>query len=115
MTTSAILEKRTSESIQYDINCAFQLDAGEIITGTPAFSADQAGLVFGTASVNTQALNYDDGTTAAAGKVIQIRISGGVIKAGQTEQIYTIRAVFSTSMGNTREATVMLNINDAVA
>lgn len=114
MINSAILEKRTSESIQYDFNCSFLLDSGEVITGTPVLSADQQGLVFGSPSVNAQAINYDDGTIAAIGKVIQVRVSGGLIPSGQTSQIYTIRAIFSTSTGNTREATVLLNITNLV-
>lgn len=114
MINSATLEKRTSESIQYDINCSFLLDSGETVTGIPVISADQSGLVLGAATVNAAIINYDDGTSAAIGKVIQVRISGGLIPFGQTSQLYTIRAVFTTSSSNTREATVLLNVTNLV-
>lgn len=112
MTTSAILEKRTSESIKYDINCSLLLDADETISGSATFTASATGLVFGSSNVNSQPLTYDDGTTVAVGKVLQVRISAGTIPAGQTSQTYTIHAVFSTSSGNTREATVLLMVTD---
>jgi hypothetical protein len=112
MSTAAILEKRTSESIKYDINCALLLDSSETITGLPVMSSDAAGLSFGTPNINPIAITYDDGSVAGIGKVIQVMISAGTIPTGQTQQIYTVRAVFSTSSGNTREATVLLMVSN---
>lgn len=112
MTSSAILEKRTSESILYDINCIPLLDAVETISSVASIASDQVGLVFGAPAVNVVAIAYDDGTTAAIGKVIQVRISAGAIPVGHSEQIYIILAIFLTNSGNTREATVRLSVID---
>lgn len=116
---TAILEKRTSETVWYDFDCTDLLNASETITGTPAVTADQSGLTFGTAVVNSQAITYPDGRVAAIGKVARVQIGGGTIPAGskladgRAGQQYTIRAKFSTTDGsNQREATVLLNVTD---
>jgi hypothetical protein len=104
------LEKRTSENIWYDIDCTNILDAAELIASITSIAGDQTGLTFTGQQVNTVAINYPDGTTGAIGKVIMVQISGGTIPVGQTVNPYTVRAIFFTNEGNTREATVILNI-----
>lgn len=110
MSNTYILEKRTSEVIWYDIDCSNLLDIGEIITSIDSITADQSGLVFHAPAVNSAPVTFPDGVTAATGKVISVQISAGVIPHGSTNQIYTIRPLFSTNEGNTREATVLLNV-----
>lgn len=112
MKTAAILEKRTSESIGYDINCSQLLNSAETISGSISISSDTTGLTFGLPVANSQVIAYDDGSTAAIGKVVQVRISAGTIPTGKTERIYTLRVLFSTSDGNTREATVLLKVTN---
>ena len=109
---SYILEKRTSEAIYYDIDCTYILDALEVITSVTSVEADQLGLSLLGPAINADPITFPDGTVAAIGKVISVQISEGVIPAPQINQLYTIRALFTTNEGNTREATVLLNVTD---
>jgi len=112
MSNTYILEKRTSETIWYDIDCTQLLDTLEIIETIESITADQTGLVFLAPAVNGLPVTFPDGITAAAGKVISVQISGGTVPIGSTNQIYTIRPLFVTNEGNTREATVLLNVTN---
>jgi hypothetical protein len=107
-----VLEKRTSESIFYDLDCTQILDATEVITSITSIESDQEGLVFDNWAVNAVPITFPDKVVAAIGKVISVQISGGVIPAPQVNQLYTIRALFETSKYNTREATVLLNVTN---
>jgi hypothetical protein len=107
-----ILEKRTSEIIFYDLDCTNILDATETITDITDITSDQVGLEFDNWAVNTVAITFPDKTVGAAGKVISVQISGGIIPNPQVNQLYTIRALFDTSKYNTREATVLLNVTN---
>ena len=107
-----ILEKRTTESIWYDIDCTHILDTTEIITSITSITADQEGLVFLAPAINVVPVTFPDGITAAIGKVISVQISEGTIPTGATNQIYTIRPLFDTSDGNIRESTVLLNVTN---
>lgn len=109
---SYVLEKRTSESIFYDIDCTNILEVLETITSITSILADQVGLVFAGQAINAVPVTFSDGYSAAIGKVISVQISGGVIPTPQVNQLYTIRALFVTSEGNTREATVLLNVTN---
>lgn len=109
---SYILEKRTSESIWYDIDCTYILDTLETITTITSVTADQAGLVLLGPAVNPSPVIFPDGQTAATGKCISVQISEGIIPDPQINQLYTIRAIFETTDGNTREATVLLNVTN---
>jgi hypothetical protein len=110
---AAILEKRTSEDVWYDIDCTDALNEDETIVSVASVEADEEGLTFGAPAVNAEDIEYSDGRVGAEGKVIQVKIAGGIIPAGKRAKQYTIRAVFSTSAGdNTREATVLLNVTD---
>jgi hypothetical protein len=109
---SYVLEKRTSEIIFYDIDCTNILDTIETIISITSFSADQTGLTFAGQAINSVPVDFPDGYSAAIGKVISVRISGGVIPTPQVNQLYTIRALFVTSESNTREATVLLNVTN---
>jgi len=75
-------------------------------------TADQQGLVFAGPAINSAPVSFPDGITAPAGKVISVQISEGVVPTGSTNQIYTIRPLFDTNEGNTREATVLLNVTN---
>lgn len=107
-----VLEKRTSEAIFYDLDCTQILDDLEVIQTITTITADQVGLTFANQAINASPVTFSDGVTAAAGKVISVKISGGVIPAPQVNQLYTIRAKFTTSKNNTREATVLLNVTN---
>lgn len=112
MSSTFILEKRTSETIWYDIDCTNLLDVTETITSITSVTADQSGLVFTAPAVNSAPVTFPDGSTALAGKVISVQISAGVVPSGSTNQIYTIRPLFVTSESNIREATVLLNVTN---
>ena len=112
MTNTYILQKRTSENIWFDIDCTNLLDANEIILSVTSITSDQTGLVFTAPAINSTPVSFSDGTTAAIGKVISVYISSGIVPTGATNQIYTIRPVFTTSEDNIREATVLLNVTD---
>ena len=107
-----ILEKRTTESIYYDLDCTGILEPTEIIETIISIEADQLGLVFDNWAVNSVPITFPDKTVGLAGKVISVQISGGIIPATQVNQLYTIRALFDTSTYNTREATVFLNVTN---
>jgi hypothetical protein len=109
---SYVLEKRTSESIFYDIDCTNILDVLETITSITSVAADQEGLDFAGQAINSVPVDFPDGYSAAIGKVISVQISGGAIPTPQVNQLYTIRALFVTSESNTREATVLLNVTN---
>lgn len=107
-----VLEKRTSESIFYDIDCTLLLDPLEVIDTIISIAADQAGLVFAGEAVNPDPITLPDGSIVGAQKAISVQISEGVIPSPQINQLYTIRALFNTSENNTREATVLLNVTN---
>lgn len=109
---SYVLEKKTSEAIFYDIDCTNILDIGETIISITSILADQVGLVFDGQAINPIPVVFSDGYSAAIGKVISVKISGGVIPTPQINQLYTIRALFVTSEENIREATVLLNVSN---
>jgi hypothetical protein len=107
-----ILEKRTSETIYYDIDCTLILNTGETITTVISVEADQEGLVILAPAVNGAPVVFPDGTIGAIGKVISVQISEGTIQPKQINQLYTIRAIFNTTLGNIREGTVLLNVTN---
>ena len=107
-----ILEKRTTESIWYDIDCTNILDTNEIITSITSITSDQTGLVFTAPAINSAPVTFPSGITAAIGKVISVYISGGIVASGSTNQVYTIRTIFNTSEDNIRESTVLLNVTN---
>jgi len=108
-----ILEKRTFDRATFDIDCSSLLDADEVITSVTAVTADQGGFTFGTPSVNTDEVEYEEeNRTVAAGKVIQVRIEDGTLPEGKTELMCTIRARFVTSLNPRLEATVLLRLTD---
>ena len=109
---SYVLEKRTSESITYDIDCTNILDPLETILPITSILSDQLGLVFSGYAINSVPVTFPDGYIAAIGKVISVQISGGIIPTPQVNQLYTVRALFVTSEANIREATVLLNVTN---
>jgi len=107
-----ILEKRTTEVIWYDIDCTHILDPNEIITSITSITSDQTGLTFAGQAINSVPVTFPDGVIAEIGKVISVQISGGTVPSGATNQFYTIRPLFVTNEGNTREGTVILNVTN---
>jgi len=107
-----ILEKRTTEEIWFDIDCTNILNDSEIIASISSIDSDQAGLIFLGEAINPNPVNFSDGHQAKAGSVISLQIKGGIIQASQTNQLYTIRAVFVTNESNIKEATVLLNVTN---
>lgn len=112
MTNTYVLEKRTTESIWYDIDCTNLLETAEIIDSITSVTSDQTGLTFLGPATNPVPITFPDGVVAPARKVISVQISGGTIEPPQINQLYTIRALFHTNEGNTREATVLLNVTN---
>ena len=106
-----VLEKRTYDNRVFDILCAALLDSGETVVSATV-TADQGAMTFGSATVNSGALTYSDGTIAAAGTVVQVRVSGGTIPLTQGELLCTLRARAATSSGGQLEATVQLRLTD---
>jgi len=107
-----ILEKRTAESIYYDLDCTAILDVAETIETITSIEADQNGLELANWAINAAPITFPDKTVGLTGKVISVQISGGIIPGPQVNQLYTIRALFTTTTYNTREATVFLNVTN---
>jgi hypothetical protein len=112
MTNTYILQKRTTEDIWYNIDCTNLLEPLETITTVTGITSDQTGLTFSGAAINNTPITFPDGYVALPGKVISVFISDGIVLDGETNQIYTIRPVFTTNAGNTRESTVLLNVTN---
>jgi hypothetical protein len=114
-----ILEKRSSDSRRFDIDCSLLLNVGETISSVSSSSASPATtppIVFGTPVINPSQTTYTDAwdntRTVPAGQVIQVQISGGAIPSTARTQRYTLRFVLATSQNPAIEATVVLNLND---
>lgn len=107
-----VLEKRTYDRRVYTIDCTKLLDAAETITSVTTVTADQGALAFETPIVNTVAIAMPDGSTAAIGKAIQVRIDDGAIPAGQLHLNCTVRLRMVTNLDPRLEATVLLRLND---
>lgn len=100
------LEKYPTESVTFEIDCSGQLAASELITGEVQMSADPAltgddALAFRLPVVNSSPITYGPGKTVPAGKIVQVRISGGSVPNGQRQRAYSVLATFETSLGNT--------------
>jgi len=109
-----MLEKYPGESALFDIDCSELLAAGETITGTPTVAGlpnvSPDALTFGSPVVNVTAVTYPDGRTVAAGKVVQVRISGGTALNTKDPRRYAVTATFTTSLNNTLVAKALLNV-----
>lgn len=111
------LEKRSSESVLYDIDLSMLLATTETVSSVTAIVAEPTGaLVFGSPNINGSTQTYTDayGTTrtAAPGKVVQVQISGGTIPTGAQVQDYVIRCKVVTNLNPLVEGTVRLRVND---
>jgi hypothetical protein len=121
-----ILEKRSYDSRVYDLICTRLLPLGVTIALVNQVLSEpvSAGLIIGSAVVNTQPNSYYDNNgnlllTAPPGTVIQVKISGGVLPLGSGGQtiaalMCTIRAQFTDTEGNNVEATALLNLTNYV-
>lgn len=122
MTNPSILEKFPAESLLFDLNCTEDLADGETITTSPTPIAmshlptltGADALTFGTPAVNASTTTYPDGTTAPAGKAIQVRIAGGSVPTGEAARLYTVLATFISSSGNVIVARGKLAVRDPV-
>lgn len=109
------LEKYPGENVTFQINCSAMLAADETILGTPEMSAlpvmtGADALQFEPALVNTESVTFQDRATAAAGKVVQVKIRGGGVDAKQPGRIYSVLATFTTNKGNTMVARVPMRV-----
>ncbi|MEJ7685638.1 MAG: hypothetical protein WKG52_00810 [Variovorax sp.] len=111
---SQVLDKRTADSRQYDIDCSLLLAPGETITSITAVTADQGGLAFSTPAANDVAVTYPDGRVVPIAKVVQVLITAGAIPAGSQELVCTIRALLVTNLNPALEATVLLRLTDTI-
>ena len=109
-----ILEKRTWDRRTYAIDCTKLLDASETILSAGAVSADQGSLVFGAPMVNTAPVAFPDGSTAAIGKAVQLRIDDGTLPAGVVRLNCTVRIPLVTTQDPRLEATVILRLTNDV-
>lgn len=115
-----MLEKRTSESKTFDIDCSGLLGPGEVVQSVTSITAEPTtspALTFGTPQISGGDTEYKDQRTGVeytvpAGQVVRVRISGGKIPAGRTSQKYTIRLVFASNVDPAIEATVVLLLTD---
>lgn len=115
-----VLDKRSSESRLYDLDCSLDLASGEVITSVSIITAEPVtspAIVFGIPVVNVAPVSYTNQTTgivriAPIGTVIQVNISGGKIATGRQVQDYILRAKFATNLSPAIEATVRLRLND---
>lgn len=105
------LEKRSSESIFYSIDCSDLVDASETISSITSIADDSSTLIFGTPAVSGAPTEFLDGRTVPAGQVVIVQISGGT-PGSAISTLYTIRCKFVTSESNRREATVLLRVKD---
>ena len=111
------LEKRSAESVAYDLDFSQLLAAGETIASVTALIAEPVTptpLTFGAGVVNTSAVTYAD-HVAAIGTVVQVRISGGMVKPTLQVQDYIVRCRVVTSVNPVVEGTVRLQLNDMPA
>ena len=111
------LEKRSAESVTYDLDFSQLLAAGETIASVTALIAEPVTptpLTFGAGVVNTLAVTYAD-HVAAIGTVVQVRISGGMVKPTLQVQDYIVRCRVVTSVNPVVEGTVRLQLNDTPA
>lgn len=113
------LEKRSSESVRFDIDCSILLATGETINSVTSSSASPTtspALVIGTPTINPSPVVYVDqfgsSRTAPARTVVQAQISGGAIAASAQVQEYVLRFVMVTTINPALEATVRLRLND---
>ncbi|HEY9239659.1 MAG TPA: hypothetical protein VIP10_12525 [Burkholderiaceae bacterium] len=117
-TMTNVCDKRTTEELTFTIDCTSLLDAGETILSVAGITADEGDLVLSSAAKNTLPVITKDGRTIAAGKALQVQISGGVIPAGRPWQMCYVRPQFSTTLDGSatynpkREATVVLRLID---
>lgn len=116
------LQKRSSETVRFDVDCSRLLGATETISSVTSMAYEPAtvpALTFGASSVNSVAQTYTDefGSTRTApiGQVIQVPISGGFIAAGAQVRDYVLRFVMATNLNAAVEATVRLKLNDTPA
>jgi hypothetical protein len=111
-----IIEKRSSETLPYDLVCASMLASGETISAaqTPTYDANTgSALTFSVPSINATAKTYADGSVAPIGTVITVQIGGGSIPAGMPYLDYLVRVKFTTNVvGVVREATARLRVQD---
>jgi hypothetical protein len=104
-----ILEKTSTDNRVFDLDMSDLLDSAETISAIGSVTDDDMALTFGTAAVNPSPVTYPDGTTAATGKVVQVKIGGGSASHGKN---YIVRANVTTSHGNTIQAVAQLRVDD---
>lgn len=113
------LEKRSSESTRFDIDCSALLAVGETISSVTSATltpTTSPALVIGSPTINASPNTYTDpfgaSRVAPTGTVIQVQISGGLIPSSLTSQDYVLRFLMVTSLNPAVEATVKLRLID---
>ena len=119
MTGLRHIEKRSSEHVLHDIDCSHILAVGEIIANITSLTVEPVtvppitlGVPVLNASPATYTDRYGSTTTAPAGTVIQVAISGGTVPTGRQVQDYTVRARFATALNPAIEAVLRLRVRD---
>lgn len=116
VTAPEILEKQPGESTVYyvDFTPLLRKDASgalsETLSGSPTVTFTPSGLTIASEAVNSVAIVRQDnsGNEIAIGAAVQFRVSGG------TDQVlYTGEVSCGTTLTNTREVDVKLQVRDA--
>lgn len=111
-TKQQVFEKRTWDQRTIVVNCTDFLDTSETIASIASVAADQGGITFGTPVVNATPVTFPDGSTAAIGKAVQVRVLNGAIPAGQLTLNCTTRLHLVTTIDPQLEATFIVRLND---
>lgn len=107
-----MLEKYPGERAIFYINCTALLGSGETITGVPTLVGypKTPALTFESVAVNNSSSTLPDGTVVAAGKLINVTISGGQSDTDKEARPYSVVATFTTSAGNTLVSKSLLSV-----
>lgn len=108
------LEKRTYDERLFNLSMSPLLSPSETISGVQEVVVDAGGVTFGTPAVNDQPVTLDDGTVEAIGKVVQVKVIGGMVPAGSRILRTLLRVRCVTSSGDKVEGTFPLKLTDLV-
>lgn len=110
----APLDKRSSETIDYDIDCSKLLGPGVTLASVAAVAVEPVtspALAHGTAVISTTVLTIN-GVRVPAGQALSLQLSGGAPHANHVPQLYYVRVTCNTSAGDVIEATVPVKVDD---
>jgi hypothetical protein len=114
-TPAPILDKRLSDVRLYDIDLTALLDDAETILYIKSITADRGSIGFGNAYINPAPVYYKLlDNWAAAGKVVQVLIQGGLLPSGVCDMECLCRLVVVTNENASIEAPFVLRLTNDV-